>query len=112
MARRPFDVDALTGPSTLRAHFTPTGRIRKASGGTGRDGVGIAANADGTISLWAVGPLGWWHDFQTIPAGTSFDAALSLTHLPRFYGWAERVAYDPTIAPHPLRIITPPECLC
>jgi len=69
--------------------FTPTGLIRKAYDGDRRTRFQIGVNAPtGNILIWTVGPLGWWHDFQTVPAGTSFDDALALTYIPRFYGWA------------------------
>lgn len=74
--------DALPGPATLRAKFTPTGYVR----GQGRTSFQIHVAGD-IATIWTIGPLGWWHDFQIIPAGTSFDEAVRRTFLPRFNGW-------------------------
>lgn len=81
---RVFEVDQLGKPDTFRERFTDTGRIRKAFGGGASFQVSVV---DGTLHVWTVGPLGGWHDFQKIPAGTSFDDALKMTYIPRFYGW-------------------------
>jgi hypothetical protein len=81
-----FRDDLLTEPATMRERFTPTGLIRKAYGGGARFQIGVNFPT-GNILIWTVGPLGWWHDFQTVPAGTSFDEALARTFIPRFYGW-------------------------
>jgi len=77
--------DPLPAPDTMRGRFTDRGRIRKAYGGG--SSFQVSAQPDGTARIWTIGPLGWWHDFQTVPAGTSFDDALALTHIPSFYGW-------------------------
>lgn len=71
--------------------FTPTGLIRKAySEGRGRSRFQIGINEPtGDILIWTVGPLGWWHDFQQVPPGTSFDDALNRTYIPWFYGWRD-----------------------
>ena len=79
-----FEADLLGQPDTFRARFTPTGRIKKEFGG---DASFQVARVDGKITIWTVGPMRWWHDFQTVPEGISFDDALRLTHIPGFYGW-------------------------
>jgi hypothetical protein len=89
MARK---FDPLPAPDTMRARFTDKGRIRKAYGGG--SSLQVSLQPDGSALVWTIGPLGWWHDFQTIPAGTSFDGALARTHLPSFYGWDQEVPND------------------
>lgn len=84
MSQRKFDVELLAEPSTMRDRFTSKGRIRRAFGGRASFQV---SRVDGKVCIWTVGPMGWWHDFQSVPEGTSFDAALALTHIPSFYGW-------------------------
>jgi hypothetical protein len=84
MAEREFQPELLAEPATMRERFTSKGRIRKAFGGGASFQVSLT---NGKVTIWTVGPLGWWHDFQTVPEGTSFDAALALTHIPSFYGW-------------------------
>lgn len=81
---RQFEVGLLGKPDTYRERFTDKGRIRKAYGGKSSFQI---AHTLGKVTIWTIGPLGWWHDFQHVPEGTSFDEALRLTHIPAHYGW-------------------------
>lgn len=81
---RVFRTDLLTEPATFRDRFTPTGRIRREHGGGTSFQIDLV---NGKVYIWTIGPMGWWHDFQPVPEGTSFDAALALTHIPAFFGW-------------------------
>ena len=57
----------------MRERFTAKGRIRQCFGG--RTFFQVMQEPDGRVLIWTVGPMGWPHDFQFIPAGTSFDDA-------------------------------------
>jgi hypothetical protein len=81
---RVFRTELLGEPALLRELFTDKGRVRPAYGG------GASFQIDeirGRVMIWTVGPMGWWHDFQEVPRGLAFDAALARTHLPSHYGW-------------------------
>ena len=73
----------LSEPSTLLPRFTPTGYIR----GDRRCTRLQIAEVNGSVCVWTVGPMGWWHDFKGIPHGASFDDVVKHTHIPSFYGW-------------------------
>lgn len=79
-----FETELLSEPDTFRDRFTPTGLIKKAYGGRARFQI---ARVNGKIMIWTVGAMGWWHDFQEVPEGTSFDEALAKTYIWWFYGW-------------------------
>lgn len=86
MSKRSFRTDLLGEPATLRERFTDKGRLRREYGG--RNSFQIApSKTPGEVLIWTIGPMGWWHDFQRVPEGTSFDEALGRTHLPGHLGW-------------------------
>ena len=86
---RQYDPTILAEPRTYAARFTPTGHLRLGKD-TGRVSFQCARSLLGSdITIWTIGPLGWWHDFQSVPGDTSFDDAVRLTYIPRFYGWED-----------------------
>lgn len=87
MSKRQFQTELLGEPATLRERFTDKGRLRRQYGGRNSFQIAPSTLRDGEVLIWTIGPMGWWHDFQTLPQGTPFDEALARTHLPGYLGW-------------------------
>lgn len=90
MYKRQFERDLL-GPSERYAdRFTDKGRVKREHGGGWSFQIAPSHSNSTEALIWTVGPLGWWHDFQTVPVGMPFDEALERTALPAFFGWLDR----------------------
>ena len=81
---RQYDPTLLAEPRTLVSRFTPTGYVK---GKRTRESFQCEATWNGRVMIWTIGPLGWWHNLQTVEPGTSFDDAVRRTYLPGFHGW-------------------------
>jgi len=86
---RQYDPTILAEPRTYATRFTPTGYMKGYEGKSKQVSFQCVRAPDGDITIWTIGPLGWWHDFMSVPKNTSFDDAVRLTYIPRFYGWED-----------------------